>query len=71
MAMALDEPRDTDEVIEIDGYQFLINKDFMAKAQPIKVDFLGMGFKLDCSLEFSAAAACAGCGSDSVCGSGT
>jgi len=67
--MALDEPRDTDEQFEIDGYQFLVNKDFMEKAQPIKVDFLGMGFKLDCSLQFGAGGGCAGCGSDSTCGS--
>ena len=67
--MALDEPKETDEVFEIDGFQFLVNKDFMAKAQPTKVDFLGMGFKLDCSLEFSAAGGCSGCGSDSSCGS--
>jgi hypothetical protein len=69
--MALDEPRDTDELFDIDGFQFLINKDFMVKAQPIKVDFLGMGFKLDCALEFSPAGGCSGCGSDSSCGSGS
>ena len=68
--MALDEPRETDELFEIEGFQFLVNKEFMEKAQPIKVDFLGMGFKLDCALEFGAPAGCAGCGSDSSCSTG-
>ena len=53
--MALDEPRDSDQVYDIDGFQYIIDKDFGEKAQPIKVDFMGMGFKLDCGYDFGPA----------------
>jgi hypothetical protein len=66
--MALDEPRDTDNVYEIDGFKYIVNKDFMEKAQPIKVDFLINGFKLDCNLEFGPAAACSSCSTSGTCG---
>ena len=52
LAMALDEPRDTDDVFEIDGFKYIVNKDFIEKAKPIKVDYQVHGFKLDCGIEF-------------------
>ncbi|MFO7964154.1 MAG: hypothetical protein R6U50_09560 [Desulfobacterales bacterium] len=61
--MALDEPKSTDERFEIDGFEYIIDKELMEKAKPIKIDFQGMGFKLDCGLDFSASPGCAGCGS--------
>lgn len=39
--MALDEPKDTDNVYDVNGFQFVMDKDFDRKAQPVKVDFLG------------------------------
>jgi iron-sulfur cluster assembly protein len=62
--MALDEPKDTDEVFEVNGYKYLVNKEFMEKAIPIKVDFAMYGFKLDCGMDFGS-----GCGSCSTEGS--
>ena len=50
--MALDEPNDMDEVYDIDGFKYLVNRDLLEKAKPIKVDFMGMGFKIDCSINF-------------------
>ncbi|WP_028325530.1 hypothetical protein [Desulfatirhabdium butyrativorans] len=64
--MALDEPRDNDATYEIDGFTYLVDKDFMAKAQPIKIDYMVSGFKLDCGIDFGASSG--GCSS---CGSGT
>ena len=64
LAMALDEPKETDETIEIEGFQYIVDKDFMQKVQPIKVDFQAYGFKLDCGIDFGAGG-CAGCGSAS------
>ncbi len=58
--MALDEPNDADEQFDVDGYQYIVNKEFLERAKPIKVDFQMHGFKLDCSIEFGAGAAC-GC----------
>ncbi|MDF1594171.1 MAG: hypothetical protein P1P89_21895 [Desulfobacterales bacterium] len=68
--MALDEPKDNDEAYDIDGFKYLVNKDFLEKAQPIKVDFLEYGFKLTSNLVMqSGGAGCHGCGdSSSSCG---
>ena len=32
LAMALDEPRDTDNVFNVNGFQFIIDKEFYEKA---------------------------------------
>jgi hypothetical protein len=45
-----------------------MEKEFYEKAQPVKVDFLGYGFKIDSSLEFSAGdSACGGCSTAGHC----
>jgi iron-sulfur cluster assembly protein len=63
--MALDELRDTDQVFNIDNFQYLVNKDFLEKAKPIKVDFLNIGFKITSGIELGS-----GCGDSckSSCG---
>jgi Fe-S cluster assembly iron-binding protein IscA len=38
--MALDEPKDDDSVFDVNGFQFIMEKEFYEKAQPVKVDFL-------------------------------
>ncbi len=63
--MALDEPVDTDKTFEVNGFEFIVNSDFLEKAQPIKVDFHMYGFKLDCSIDFGAA--CTSCGTKGSC----
>jgi len=65
LAMALDEPRNTDDVFNIDGFEYIVDKQLLERAQPIKVDFQGMGFKLDCGIDFSSAGGCSGCASAS------
>jgi len=66
--MALDEPKETDEVIQDNGLTFLIDKALYGEVQPITVDFInsamGSGFKLTSSL---AAGSGGGCGSCSAC----
>jgi len=61
--MALDEPKDTDDVYNVDGFKYIVDKEFMEKATPIKVDFMGMGFKLDCGIDFGPG--CQSCGTES------
>jgi iron-sulfur cluster assembly protein len=67
--MALDEPKNEDEVFEEKGTKFVIDKDLLHQAQPITVDFIesaeGSGFKLTSAL----AAAEGGCGSSCSDGS--
>jgi Fe-S cluster assembly iron-binding protein IscA len=42
--MALDEPNDFDEIFEVDGFTYLVDKQLLAEAQPITVDFKTIGF---------------------------
>ncbi|WDN90263.1 hypothetical protein BuS5_03234 [Desulfosarcina sp. BuS5] len=65
--MALDEPKDTDHVYDIDNFKYVVDKKFMEKAKPIMVDFMQMGFKLTSGLKIEAGAGCSGCGSTSSC----
>ena len=60
--MALDEPKESDTVFDVNGFQYIVNNDLLEKAKPIKVDFLNIGFKIDSSLEFgSGTDSCSGC----------
>jgi hypothetical protein len=63
--MALDELADTDKAFDIDGFKFIVNAEFLEKAQPIKVDFHQYGFKLDCGIDFGAG--CTSCGTKGSC----
>ena len=42
--MALDEPKNNDDIFDIDGFTYLIDKHLLASAQPILVDFGSVGF---------------------------
>jgi Fe-S cluster assembly iron-binding protein IscA len=42
--MALDEPNDSDQIFEVDGFTYLVNKQLLDEAQPITVDFKAIGF---------------------------
>ena len=66
IAMALDELKDTDDVFDIDGFQFVVDKEFLREAEPITVDFAHLGFQIDCAIEFEEG--CSGCGTSSACG---
>jgi iron-sulfur cluster assembly protein len=65
--MALDELKENDAVYDIDGFSYVVDKEFLESAKPIKVDFLVHGFKLDCGLNFTPAAGCSGCGTSDSC----
>ncbi len=67
--MALDEPRGNDDVYDVKGFQFVVDKDFMKQAKSINVDFTGMGFHIDSQLDLgSASSGCSSCGSSGSCG---
>ncbi len=65
--MALDEPKETDQVFDIDGFKYVVDKEFIEKVQPVKVDFVDIGFRLSCNVDFGAGA-CGGCASSGECG---
>ena len=61
--MALDEPQENDEVYDIGSFKYVVDKELLEKAKPIKIDFMGNGFSITSSMVFES-----GCGS---CGSGS
>ncbi|MEJ2658889.1 MAG: hypothetical protein P8012_17165 [Desulfobacterales bacterium] len=63
--MALDEPKDSDTVFDIDGFQFIVDEDLLGEAAPIKVDFSQFGFKFDCALQFDGG--CTACPTSRAC----
>ncbi len=65
--MALDEPKDSDDLFDVKELKFVVDKEFMEKAKKIKIDFNGMGFSLDSSIELGGGGNCGGCSSGS-CG---
>jgi len=61
--LALDEPNDNDEVYDISGFKYVVDKKLLEKAKPIKIDFMGMGFHITSSMVFESG--CGGCSSSS------
>jgi len=65
LGMALDEPKNEDEIFEEKGTKFIIDKDLFIQAKPINVDFTstpnGSGFKLSSSLSAEAGGDCGSC----------
>ena len=59
--------KDTDEVFEVDGYKYVVDKEFLKEATPIKVDFTDVGFKVESNIKFDQSA-CGSCGSGGDCG---
>lgn len=69
IAMAFDEQKDGDEVVNIDNITYVIEKEFLAAAQPISVDFTEMdGFSVGSPMKLEAGG-CSGCSCGSSCGS--
>jgi Fe-S cluster assembly iron-binding protein IscA len=64
--MALDEPRDTDEIIKDNGVTYLIEKSLLEDAKPINVDYIesamGSGFSITSKMNLGAS-----CGSSCAC----
>jgi len=65
LAMALDEPKDSDEAYEVGGYKYIADKGFMEKAKPVKIDFSEYGFKLSSNINFDSS--CSSCSTTDSC----
>ena len=67
--MVMDQERPSDESYKIGDFTFLVDRDFMEKVKPIKVDFKNVGFSIDANIDLSQAGdgGCTGCGSTSSC----
>lgn len=66
LAMALDESKDTDEIFTVDNFEYIVDKQFLEQAKPIKVDFMQTGFKIDSSIDLGPG--CGGSCSSGSCG---
>ena len=64
MALVLDESNDLDEIFEFNGFKFIASKELLKQAQPVKVDFQGVGFQITSNLEMGGGG-CSSCGTSS------
>lgn len=64
--MALDEPKEDDEVFQNNGMTYLVNKELFEQSKPINVDFVesehGSGFSISSKMKAEA-----GCSSSCSC----
>ena len=62
MGMALDEPKDDDEIFNEGGITYLINKQLYEQVKPVKIDYVqtarGAGYRVSANL----AKNCTSCG---------
>lgn len=62
LELVLDEARDDDEVIVVQGITFLVTRDLYEKAKPIEIDFVeytpGAGFKITSNLKSEGPCCC-------------
>jgi iron-sulfur cluster assembly protein len=65
LALDVDKPKDTDNVFDIDGFSYIVDKEFMKEAESITVDYTRSGFQFECSLEFEDG--CLACASSDDC----
>jgi Fe-S cluster assembly iron-binding protein IscA len=65
--MTLDELKENDLVYEFGNFKYIVDKEFMEQAKPIKVDFTPMGFKVTSSIDLGAGCG-SSCGSEGACG---
>jgi len=67
--LALDEPKDTDEVFDFDGgIKFVMEKDLLEAAKPVKVDITYTGFSVDSNLQLGGGSCGSSCGTGGSCG---
>jgi iron-sulfur cluster assembly protein len=65
--MALDEPKDDDEIVKNNGFTFLINKELYDQVKPINVDFIDSGWGQGFSISSNLQKAGGGCGTSCAC----
>jgi Fe-S cluster assembly iron-binding protein IscA len=64
LSLGLDDPKETDEVLEVDGLTFVVDKSLFEEAKPFAIDGVGMGIKVKSSLllDNGDCSSCDGCG---------
>lgn len=67
LALALDEARDSDQLYSIEDFDYVVDKEFLKKAAPIKIDFNHVGFSISSNVKLEAGGGCSSCSSDGSC----
>jgi Fe-S cluster assembly iron-binding protein IscA len=67
LAMGLDTAKEEDEKFDVNGYEFVVDKELYEQAKPLKVDLTPIGIDISSSLVFeqtegSCGSCCGGCG---------
>ncbi|MBW1615779.1 MAG: IscA/HesB family protein [Deltaproteobacteria bacterium] len=69
LALGMDNPNEQDNTYKVGDLTFLVEKDFMEKIKPVKIDFSNAGFNISAGMDFGPSG-CAGCASaEGTCGS--
>ena len=68
LALALDEPLDSDDVIEEAGFRFCIDKELLAQVKGVSIGISYMGFTLDPEVPLASSGDSGSCGSCTSCG---
>ncbi len=61
LALALDNPNDSDKVFDDKGYSFCVNNELLLAAKSIKIDFTYMGFSVESAVPLGGGGGCSGC----------
>ncbi|MFO7717938.1 MAG: IscA/HesB family protein [Thermodesulfobacteriota bacterium] len=67
LALGLDEKQETDDLFDVQGYSFVVDKSLVIAASPITIDAAQYGFSVSSNLETTAGGG-SGCGGCSGCG---
>lgn len=62
LALALDDAQEGDEVFDLNGYTFVVEKELSALAGPISVDMTEYGFKVSSNLQVEGGSCGSSCG---------
>jgi len=63
LALALDEQKDNDNLYDVKGFQFLVDKNLMETVAPIELDMTEGGFIIRSSLQLAAGGCSSSCSS--------
>ena len=67
MMLALDEPGDNDESIDVNGFTFIVDKELYEQAKPLSVDLTYMGFSVNSNLPLGGGSCSTGSCSSGSC----
>ena len=67
LSMALDKINEADTVFNYDDVDYIMENELLKQAQPVTVDYTGMGFNISSSLELGGGG-CSSCGTGGSCG---